>query len=192
VRLLPSKLTRTEAIYLRERILSNASRTMLAFMVDQGEIAKHTDFPWQHHQLHEFPPHVRDLMNTRATLSEVIHGAALLYNLMLAEAKQAREREEVCAERLEAWTDNVATRRAPLLAWDRDSFWDIIASGNQRVRYLTRIFISGWINLVLSQQTPARIFLQQVRSADDSGARETTQEIACSLNLSEPFAFKQL
>lgn len=151
------KLTRTEAIYLRERILSNAARTMLAFMVDQGEIAEHTDFPWQHHQFQQFPPHVRDLIEHAHNFSEVIHGAALLYNLMLAEAKQAREWEEVYTERLEAWTDNIATRRGQLRAWDRDRFWDIIASGNQRVPYLTRIFINAWIDLVLSQRTSARV-----------------------------------
>jgi len=163
------KLAQVEAIYLRERILSNAPRTMLAFLVDQGELAEPTDFPWQHHQLQQFPARIRDQLEHARNLSEVIHGAALLYNLMLAEAKQAREWEEVYTERLEEWAANIATRKAHFRVWARDGFWNIIASGNQRVPYLTRVFINCWIDLVLTLETPATI-------SENKSARQTIKE----------------
>lgn len=138
---------------------------MLAFMVDQGELAEDTVFPWQHHQFKQFPAHIRDQLDHARNFSEVIHGAALLYNLMLAEARGDREWEEVYTERLEEWAENIATHREQLMSWNRDSFWEIIASDNQRVPHLTRIFINSWIDLVLSQAAP-----KTVRSAIRSHA----------------------
>ena len=162
-------LTRTEATYLRERILSNAPRTMLAFMVDHGELSEHTEFPWQHHQLSQFPRYLRDQLEHAQNFSEVIHGAALLYNLMLAEAKRDGEWQEVYTERLQAWAKNIAARRLQLTSWNRNTFWEIIDSGNQRVPYLTRTFVNHWIELVLSREKPTSV-------SGNTSARQLIQE----------------
>lgn len=53
------KLTGTESKYLRERILSCVPGTLLAFLVDRGQISN-VPFPWEHPQFGEFPEDVRE------------------------------------------------------------------------------------------------------------------------------------
>lgn len=148
------RLTQPEAEYLRECILASAQRTLLAFLVDRGQLVEDTDFPWEHHQFQQFPVHVQGQLDQARNFSEVIHGAALLYNLMLAQAKQNDELEEEYAERLGEWSANIETRHTWLMKWDRDRFWELVTSGNQRVPHLTQVFINSWIDLVLSLKEP--------------------------------------
>ena len=147
-------LTQAEAEYLRECILASAQRTLLAFLVDRGQLAEDTDFPWEHSQFQQFPAHVQGQLDHARNFSEVIHGAALLYNLMLAQAKQNDELEEEYAERLGEWSENIATRHSWLMKWNRNRFWELVAAGNQRVPHLTQVFINTWIDLILSLKEP--------------------------------------
>jgi hypothetical protein len=73
---------------------------------------------------------------------------------MLAQAKQNNELEEEYAERLGEWSDNITTRHSWLMKWDRNRFWELVTSGNQRVPHLTQVFINSWIDLVLSLKEP--------------------------------------
>jgi hypothetical protein len=143
-------LTANEARYLRERILMRVPQSMLAFLVDGGRITVPTDFPWAHPQVAEFPLHIREQLEHGRNFSESIHGAALLYNLMLAEEARHENLIEEYRERLGGWVSSLSARRSELLKWDRRRFWEMVELGNQRIKHPTRLFVDGWLDLTLS------------------------------------------
>jgi hypothetical protein len=143
--------------------------TLLAFLVDRGELAQDTAFPWEHHQFNQFPMSIRTQLEHARNFSELIHGAALLYNLLLAQAKKVDREVANYLSRLEQWAEDITARHASLFEWDRARFWEIVASGNQRVPHLTRGFVNNWIDRVLSatdlfevgNNQPLRLLVQE-------------------------------
>jgi hypothetical protein len=142
-------LTRIEADYLRERIMSRVPDTLLAFLVDRGRLAERVEFPWQHHQFTEFADHVREQLDHARNFSDVIHSAALLYNLMLAENAGSDELISYYQEELQHWLTDIRDHYRTLSEWDRRRFWEVATSGGAIIPPLTRMFVDNWLNLVL-------------------------------------------
>ena len=134
-----------EAEYLRERILTRAPGTLLTFLVDRGTQAERTAFPWHHHQLAELPVRIREQLDHAQNISELMWGAALLYNLMLARLSERSELVQSYEQRLAGWSTMIEARHDALRAWDRRRFWDILLSAGARPTPLTRAFIDTWI-----------------------------------------------
>ncbi len=151
------KLTVREAEYLYDRIMARVPRTLLAFLVDRGKDQVPVEFPWEHAQFGELPAHIREQLEHGRNFSEVIHGAALLYNLMLAEKKNLEELIAEYRQEIETWVSLITGRQDTLTDWVRKRFWEIVISGNGRVTYPTRLFIDKWLDTVLSPQTLAGI-----------------------------------
>jgi hypothetical protein len=150
-------LTVIEAKYLRERILTHVPQTLLAFLINEGVLTQQIAFPWEHPQLAEFPVQIHEQLEHARNFSEIIHGAALLYNLMLAEAADYENLIEQYRDWLQQWAAALELRRRELLNWDRLRFWAIVASGNQRVSHLTRLFIESWLDFILSPVEAANV-----------------------------------
>ena len=79
-------LTREEAEYLQQRILG-LGRTLLGHLVSETKPADGTDLVWTHAESHQFPDVLSDCVEHARLFSEAMHGAALLYNLMLSEER---------------------------------------------------------------------------------------------------------
>lgn len=163
-------LTAKEADYLRERIVTSLPGTLLAYLVEYGRPAAPTRFPWQHPQYGEFPQAQQIELQHARNFSEVIHGASLLYNLMLAEQWEAlgigQHLVELYASDLADWAGTLTQRRTELAKWDwHHQFWDLVYESNPRVPYLTRHFIQEWFALVLASGGAATI-------ADNPQARQ--------------------
>lgn len=146
-------LTVIEAEYLRDRIMSAHPGTMLAYLVDRGELSEPGDFPWTHPQLAEFPPKVRELLHHAQCFSEVTHGAALLYNLLVAELLPTKDaREEWTTEYRDAlaeWAAMLDDRTVVLSDWNRAGFWQSVRSAGAHVGPPTQQFVDSWLNLVI-------------------------------------------
>ena len=146
-------LRRVEADYLRERILAAHPRSLLAFLVDRGHEVGGVEFPWEHPQFGEFPDHIREELEHARNFSETIHGAALLYNLMLAEELSAtgepNDLVELYGGWLGDWASSLEERQPDLAVWDRERFWELVASEGAQVSTLTRAFIDAWLELAL-------------------------------------------
>ncbi len=142
-------LTRAEAEYLRERIMARAPATLLAFLVDRGRPAAPVQFPWIHPQVAEFPQKLRTELVHARNFSEAMHGSALLYNLMVAEAVKNGDWIADYVKRLDVWTSDIEGRLEAIRAWDRISFWNLVASGGARGSPTTRAFVETWIDLVI-------------------------------------------
>jgi hypothetical protein len=80
----------------------------------------------------------------------VMHGAPLLYNLILGE--QAHRDESIAKYRRDfgGWALSVSERSHALAQWNRERFWELVRSVNPRITGLTREFINGWWDLTLA------------------------------------------
>lgn len=143
-------LTSNEAMYLRERILTCVPQTLIAFLVDEGKVTAPTDFPWEHPQFGDFPAYIQEQLEHARNFSEIIHGAALLYNLMLAEVAHHEDLIEEYSGWLTEWVSSINMRHTDLLKWNRRRFWEIATLGNQRITQPARLFIDGWLDLAIS------------------------------------------
>jgi hypothetical protein len=141
-------LTTAEAGYLRERIIFSHRDSLLAFLVDECEPSE-TAFAWEHPQRGRFrEPFGEQLFHARL-FSEGMHGAQLLYNLLLAEAVENDEWSDSFDAAMATWVALMSRRSADFTGWDRRRFWAIVAEGGARVTCRTRDFVDGWLSLVL-------------------------------------------
>ena len=135
-----------EARYLAERITFSAPRSLLAFLVQHGKTVE-ARYPWAHPQLAEFPSPIQDILHHGQLLAESMHGAALLYNLMLAEelpsGPRRDERTTNFREELEAWVAELKPRGDALSRWQRDDFWSLVQQ-RTHVSGATHHFVEQW------------------------------------------------
>lgn len=151
------QLTIVEAEYLRERVLATCPRTMLAFLLDQGKPTDSVEFPWQHPQQGDLGNTIREQLAHARDFSEVIHGAPLLYNLLLARKKGARDLVGEYETRLSDWSAVVIKERPRLAKWQRSRFWELVQrDARARVPIPTRQFVDAWLDLVLKGD-PAQV-----------------------------------
>lgn len=144
------ELPRKEAEYLRELIMSHLPGSLLAFLVDTQSVVNDVAFPWQHPQFARFPLLIQEQLKHGQYFSEILYGAALLYNLMLAENSDRSDLRRAYKERVKDWAENIASRRTVFSRWDRKKFWQIVRSGNPRIAHPTQLFVDRWIDLVIS------------------------------------------
>lgn len=159
-------LPKDEARYLVERIQLAAPGSLLAFLARRGRPAD-VDLAWQHPQLGEFPAAVREALSHAQLLAETMHGAAWLYNVMLAEERaKATGRKEPVEEfraALSDWAQELAGRGRAIDTWDRGAFWQLVRlHGN--VSRTTEAFVEGWCRLAPWDRGDG--------GADDKAARE--------------------
>ncbi|MGD0872641.1 MAG: DUF6361 family protein [Bryobacteraceae bacterium] len=145
-------LTRSEAEYLAERIrLSPAcSGSLLAELVAQRRRNDDVSFAWEHPHCATLPPKLREILDHAQNFSEVMHGAPLLYNLILAE--QARRAESVAKYRrgFAEWAKSLSARSRVLAQWNRERFWELVRAVNPRITASTHEFINTWWDLALA------------------------------------------
>ncbi len=144
-------LATQEAEYLHDRIMTHCRQSLLAFLVDRTASTE-VPFVWMHPALARFPRKLRRQVEHARHFSEVMHGAALLYNLMLGE-KSGREGEATEYEdRLIEWSQSIQSRKAELARWERREFWKTVGSGGARISLPSRRFVDRWVDLVLGSE----------------------------------------
>ena len=156
------RLTPPEARYLRERIIFNHRDSLLAFLVDECEPTE-TTFAWEHPQRAWFREPFREQLLHARLFSEGMHGAQLLYNLLLAEAVENDEWRDSFDEAMGDWAALVSRRSTAFAGWDRARFWAIALQGGARVTRRTREFIDAWLDIVLDAGATAIVGLQAAR-----------------------------
>jgi hypothetical protein len=160
------RLTYEEAHYLAERICFSAPRSLLAFLVQRARTLD-APYPWAHPQLGEFPQAVQHALGQARLLAEGMHGAALLYNLMLAEEFPVADSRDRLVEgyRLELtdWCDELASRRDAFEAWDLNAFWTYVKQ-ICRVSSATERFVNSWLSLRPWDSAERAIYLASARA----------------------------
>ncbi|MFC1830505.1 DUF6361 family protein [Thermodesulfobacteriota bacterium] len=144
------RLSKGESEYLRSRVLQKAGETMLAFLFDQASPSDSIEFPWQHPQFGEMPEKLQDTIEHARNFSEVIHGAALLYNKMLAHKANNEELVDRYDLALNEWKELIAEREHILHDWNIAGFWDNAYTTNPRIPARTKLFIDSWREIALN------------------------------------------
>ncbi len=145
-------LTRPEAEYLAERIrLSPGSAgSLLAELVSQQKPSDDVTFVWEHPYAADLPPKLAELVDNARNFSEVMHGAPLIYNLMLAEEAQWDEGVGRYRQRFKEWAQLISKRSSALTDWKRPRFWEMVRAVNPRITTPTYEFINAWWDLALA------------------------------------------
>ena len=151
----PSKasfaLTGPEARYLKGRVLENHRHSLFAFMLDRGYADADAEFAWEHPASQQAPVELRRQIEHARCISEVMHGAAILYNLYLGELDPRRDTViDDCDAMQQDWLRLVGERRQVLLNWDREDFWKLLAERMYVSSTATHLFVDEWCRRVLS------------------------------------------
>lgn len=141
-------LTYEEAEYLREKIIMKCPATVLAKLIIEKS-AVNCRFVWMHPALKSLPENLREQIEHARYFSEIMHGAALLYNFMLAEKSGQQDLLDEYNNQLVEWKTMITSRKKHFTSWDRKRFWEIVVLSEANVTIRTRSFIDSWINLVL-------------------------------------------
>lgn len=150
-------LTRTEAEYLRERVLTSCPGTLLATLVDLGSADATAAFAWQHAARSSFSPVLQEQLDHAELCSQVMHGSSLLYNLMLAERSEDNNAVADYVDHLAEWSEALSPFAQRLAEWDLDRFWFVARSRGARIPSSTQVFVRDWITRTQALPTPADV-----------------------------------
>jgi hypothetical protein len=148
-------LTRDEAGYLRDRMRITIPESMLAHIVDM-DLETDERYPWEYPLVVDLPSHIREWLLHSQNFAEVIHGAALLYNLMLAELAQREDLINHYGYALEEWASKMVESQRRFDRWNRKRFWAIARTETATVRRPTQLFIDRWLDMALDHPTAIR------------------------------------
>lgn len=154
------KVQPDEARYLRDRIATSCPESLLSWLVLYGQPDECGE-PWLHHQLGAFPNQARELLEHGRILSDVVEGAAWLYNVCLADKRQDEALSQSHREGLEQWRQRVSL--PDIKKWNLNALWDVLASRGHSVSSSTRSFVADWT---------ARLTATRGELAEDDSARE--------------------
>lgn len=157
-------LSRLEAAYLREQVLRNCSGSLLAHILRERIAIEDVENCWDLED--NLPERLREQVEHGRNFSEVMWGAQLLYNLMLAR-EELRPWPEKCdeyEELLSDWWGLIDRRRSALAVWNLERFWQIVRLANPRVSPRAQLFINQWIDVVLKSAKGAEILGSQARA----------------------------
>jgi hypothetical protein len=140
------RLTPDEAQFIIDRLVAQQPRSLLAFLArSDGRTADCTNI-WEHPHLADFPDNTRTLVGHGETFSSVMHGASLLYNLLLSELREKPDWIEKYQSRLKEW--RAGLDMPAIRAWSLDAFWQTIDHPAHRIRPAAKRFITEWLALV--------------------------------------------
>jgi hypothetical protein len=149
------ELTRYEALWLQERMLSGTESTLLHHLLNEGNRPDPTSgAPWTDPACYTADPKVGTVLEHARLLSLAFHGASSLYNLQIAELYEKAGHTKVKSpvdtfrERLREWAQECHGQTKALDAWDRGDFWRHVLAVNPLVRPQTRAFLTTWFERV--------------------------------------------
>ena len=154
------KINPDEARYLRDRIATSCPESLLSWLVLHGTSDDCRE-PWLHHQFGAFPKPARDLLEHGRLLSDVVEGAAWLYNICLADKRQDETLSQSHRDGLEEW--RVRASLSDIMKWNLGELWDVLASRGHPVSHSTRTFVADWT---------ARMTHTRGEFAEDASARD--------------------
>ncbi|MCY4187335.1 MAG: DUF6361 family protein [Bryobacterales bacterium] len=140
------RLTADEAGYLVDRITAAHPQSLLAHLAKR-RLHADCDFVWRHPGLPGFPEQSRFIVGQAKSFSAAMQGAALLYNLMLAEERENSDWETGYRTQLAKWSRVLNEDIPP--DWDLRDFWEAIRHDSHRIREPAKQFVARWRALAM-------------------------------------------
>lgn len=143
------ELSEEEADWLSERIQESTSGTPLAWLASLSQ-SPASEFPWSEPLFQNAPSKMQSLLQHAELFSLAMHGASLLYNLLLARRcgelgyERSEELIRTYEEAINSWADEVTSRQMVIESWDRTEMWALVYSINSNIKPQTRAFIDAW------------------------------------------------
>lgn len=138
-------VTRQEAEFLRDRIVASQSASLLAFLALHAGPTS-VDYPWEHPLLGGMRPAHRRILHHARLFSEVTYGAAILYNIMLA---QQAGRTELIEEHRVTFTNWVSSLdHTAIAAWQLGDLWSVTYGQGHTITPQAREFVERWVGFV--------------------------------------------
>lgn len=152
-------LTNGEAEFLQDRIVESHRPSLLAHLALTGGTLQ-AGYAWELPQQAEFSEEIHGWLHHGRLFSATMLGAAILYNLMLAEERGDTDRIEGHRGRFADWARHLS--RGEIAGWKQGELW-VLARGNDHfVGPRTQHFVEEWTRLAL---------LRRNNLADDAEAR---------------------
>lgn len=149
------KLLDKEADFLRDRIAGSAKASLLNELASKQKNFSE-DWAWQVRE-DTVSDRNRSILRHAERFSGVMHGASLLYNLLLAlraaERPNAKTHGEASAlienyrQLLEDWRGDL--HHLALQSWDLDDLFQIVGSTGHNLTQSSREFVRGWLVIAL-------------------------------------------
>lgn len=145
------RLTPEEAGYIQERIQQAHPESLLAWLMLHPRKVD-ISYPWLHPDLGAFSESNQNQLKHAELFSQVMHGASILYNVLLAELSGREQLLEEHRERIRKWRDQFHENEQEISAWAHDltPFWHFIDTGRHNVGTRTRDFIGVWCERVVA------------------------------------------
>jgi Family of unknown function (DUF6361) len=141
-------LTRAEAEFFKHCLEARCPNTLLKHLAWECAPVD-INFPWEHPDYATFSEHHRELLDHSRLFSETMHGAAILYNWMLAEVFPLKEKVAQYETMFAEWTKEMAAARFRIQAWNVDRFWTIAKYPSHGISINSKRFVETWIGLLL-------------------------------------------
>ncbi len=161
-------LSYEEADWLAERILLATPGSALSYLIEQRTvIPADAAFPWD-----VIPESRFEVLHDARLFSTVMQGAALLYNLLVAERYEQNPQltrvdhpVDIYRELLHDWAhSSIEPEMQSIAAWDADRIWTATAATDTRVHPATQLFVKAWISAVKEGRSAS--------APDDSALRQ--------------------
>jgi hypothetical protein len=163
-------LTSVEADFFVDRLLASQPYSLLTHLAQRRDGAQ-ADAIWHHPSLGTFSEAHRALVNHAQLVSDVLLGASLLYNLLLAERANVVGNQETKGDRVTEYRDAIASWAEDLdmdavRAWEPGELFTLMAQDGIPVHPLLRTFFLSWKKAV--DASPHAV-------AEDASARALVQ-----------------
>jgi hypothetical protein len=162
------QLTYVEADYLRERILADAGSSLMAWFAARVRSQSDHGYLWEHPFISQLPAHLARQVHHARNFAEVMHGAPIVYNILLAQMEPRRdELLPGLLDVLDSWSLDVTTRHEVLREWQQrelKEMWGLLVGFGARISSQTIQFVEEWADLALRTVDPRA--LQRSREAE--------------------------
>jgi hypothetical protein len=184
-------LPRHEAQYLHDKILLRQKDSFLAYLIDTPTLAGYVALPWQHPLTFSLPERLQGDLQHARNFSEAMHGAALLYNLLMARERAEDEWIRGYEEWFAEWAEAITSRFRELTDWyaHLNQFWQLPVFAYSNIPLPTRSFVNHWLDILFRASTP-----EELESNRDAANLIRSRELKLKGNrarLSNPSALKR-
>ena len=145
-------LRREEAEFFKHCLEARCPDSLLMYLAWNSKPVE-IEFPWEHPDYGTFSERHQELLSHARVFSETMHGAAILYNWMLAEIFPLKEKAAEYEATFAEWAKEMEAAKPRVQNWDLGRFWQIARHPNHSITPQARAFVEHWVKLLLREGT---------------------------------------
>lgn len=164
-----------EADFIQERIIYTHKNSLLAFLA-KNIIRSGADHPTAHELYDKFSDIHKKQVWTAYKFSLLVQGAALLYNLMLAELSGNEERINEYGAKIKDWEDEKIVIRD----WDIEELWDMAryTESIHSIKQPTQNFVNNWLYLCIKTNIKDNLEARELVKEREKRLKRTKSRIS--------------